>query len=161
VALRQGLRKCVVFDLDGTLVDSSQRYRLCAEESAGDRTLFWLCFQSPRYMHLDAPRWDIISIARALKEQGYRIVIVSGRNRAAQLQATLEQLREWGIPFDRLILREQGDFRKDYVYKYEVLRKLLTDGECESIEAVYDDSQDVYEQLSKAGFRVIRVVGPR
>lgn len=110
--------------------------------------MFWNCYQSPKYMHLDVPIVEMVEYARRAKERGYTVIIVSGRSEA-QRQATLEQLERAGVPFDVLILRAANDFRKDYEYKAEALRQLLAAG-YEVVELV-DDSKAVVEATIRMG----------
>ena len=137
--------RAVVFDLDGVLFDSSRRYEKCREEARGDRKRFWDCFLSPRYMHLDAPIEENLEAARAYKEAGYALIIVSGR-REVQREATLAQLRAAGLEPDELILRPEGDYRKDYIYKVSIIEQLERDY---IIVAVYDDSERVINAVKE------------
>jgi len=145
--LREALKpKAVIFDLDGVLVDSSERYRLCEEESRGDRRKFWDCFLSEKYMDLDKPVEKYIQILKSYAAQGYRIIIVTGRVEERQRDRTLRQLSEWGVTFHEIYFRRAGDYRKDYEYKSEVVRRL---SERYRIAAVFDDSKAVVEALRR------------
>jgi len=145
--LREALKpKAVVFDLDGVLVDSSERYRLCESESGGDRGRFWECFLSERYMDLDRPRPEYVETLRRYAAQGYRIIIITGRVRETQEAKTLRQLSEWGITFHEIYFRSRGDYRKDYEFKSEIVREL---SQRYRIVAVFEDSKPVAEALRK------------
>jgi len=147
-------KRCIVFDLDGTLIDSSERFRRCELESRGNRYRFWECFQSPKYMDFDRPRYGIVKLLLDYRARGYRIIIVTGRCRETQELKTLEQLREWGIEFDEIYFRSRNDYRKDYVFKSEIIREI---GSRCIIEAIYDDSIDVVNTLNRMGYRVIHI----
>ena len=137
-----------VFDLDGVLVDVSERLARCLRESNGRRdAVFWNCFLSSKYMYLDKPNRSLIDYVRRLKELGYRIVIVTGRRRDTQYEATIAQLEAFGIPFDEIYMREPGDYRKDHEFKMDIVKKLLSKGY--RVVEVWDDSERVVETLKK------------
>jgi len=145
--LREALKpKAVVFDLDGVLVDSSERYRLCESEAAGDRRRFWDCFLSEKYMDLDRPRPEYVEALKRYAAQGYRIIIVTGRVRETQEAKTLRQLRDWGVEFHEIYFRSRGDYRKDFEFKSEIVKKL---SQRYRIEAVFEDSKPVVEALRR------------
>jgi len=145
--LREALKpKAVVFDLDGVLVDSSERFKLCESESGGDRRRFWECFLSEKYMDLDRPVEKYIQILKSYAAQGYRVIIITGRVRETQEAKTLRQLSEWGITYHEIYFRSRGDYRKDFEYKSEVVRNL---SKKYRIEAVFDDSKAVVEALRR------------
>jgi len=145
--LREALKpRAVIFDLDGVLVDSSERYRLCESESGGDRRRFWDCFLSERYMDLDRPREEYVRILRDYLSKGFRIIIVTGRVRETQEAKTLRQLSEWGITYHEIYFRKAGDYRKDYEFKSEIIEKL---SRRYRIAAVFEDSKPVAEALRK------------
>ncbi|RLE47003.1 MAG: hypothetical protein DRJ31_09450 [Candidatus Methanomethylicota archaeon] len=145
--LREALKpKAVVFDLDGVLVDSSERYAKCKEEAGNDRRKFWECFLSEKYMDLDKPREDVVKILRGYLVKRYRIIILTGRIRQTHAAKTRKQLRKWGIYYHEIVFREKGDYRKDHVYKLEELARLM---ERYMIEVVYDDSTKVLDAIKK------------
>jgi len=145
--------KAVVFDLDGTLIDSSERYSRCIREAKGDKKKFWECFLSEKYMELDRPREEVVKLLRGYLVKKYKIIIITGRIRQTQERKTKEQLRKWGIYYHEIIFREKGDYRKDYVLKLEYISKLM---DCYKIEAIYDDSDHVIEAI-KNRFPSIKV----
>jgi len=138
--------RAVVFDLDGVLVDSSERFLKCLDESKNDKQKFWSCFLSEKYMDLDRPREEYIRILREYLSKGYRIVIVTGRVEERQKDKTLKQLSQWGITFHEIYFRKAGDYRKDWEFKIEIIDRILR--KCE-IEAVYDDSDRVIEEIKR------------
>mgnify|MGYP000389064791 CR=1 FL=1 len=145
--LREALKpKAVVFDLDGVLVDSSERYNKCYEEARGNRRKFWKCFLSEKYMDLDKPNEEMVKLVRSYLARGYKIIILTGRVKQTQERKTREQLRKWKIYYHEIIFREKGDYRKDHTFKLEHLDKLM---ERYKIEAVFDDSERVVEEVKK------------
>ncbi len=132
-------RKTVVFDVDNTLVDSNERFRKSLEEVAGrpvnslddlnpeERRRFWEVFLSPKYIELDKPLEKGISEIRDRAEKGYYIVILTGRPERLRIHTEM-QLRKFGVPFHKLIMRSDNDYRQDYEYKVEKLGMLQNDG---------------------------------
>jgi 3-deoxy-D-manno-octulosonate 8-phosphate phosphatase KdsC-like HAD superfamily phosphatase len=139
-------RNNIVFDIDGVLIDCSERLRKCEEESNGDRKAFWSCFLSPKYMHLDKPiefGFEILKDRIAIAK-GFNVVIITGRtdNMASE---TLEQLRAQGIEGMPIVFRKTGNLAKDYIYKLSAAKRLGLD-----VKEVHDDSAEVLKSFGEA-----------
>jgi hypothetical protein len=65
---------------------------------------------------------------------------------------TTEELRRFGIPFDEVIMRKNGDFRKAGEYKRSVVRGL---GGFYSRVIAYDDDPSVIEALRGCGVTAV------
>ncbi|MCS7107101.1 MAG: hypothetical protein NZ902_03240 [Acidilobaceae archaeon] len=141
------MERAVVFDMDGVLVDSSERFRACEEESQ-DRRGFWNCFLSEKYVHLDRPRLEVAQLFKQYKERGYKVFVVSGRPRR-MMAITLSQLMGMGLRPDRVILKERG---YEVEHKVRAMRELAKRYE---IEVVYDDNPKVAEALQSLGIKVV------
>ena len=149
------MMKIAVFDLDGVLIDCSERLQKCLQESNNKRNkLFWDCFLSDKYMYLDKPITEMIELAKYLDDRGIKIAIVSGRRKDTQYEATLKQLTEFEIPTHFLYLRNPGDLRKDWQYKKDVILELMRIGE---VILVVDDSIDVVKVVNELGVDVVYV----
>jgi len=132
-------RDTVVFDIDNTLVDSRERFKRSLHEASGGRAetidqlnkeemrRFWEVFLSPKYIELDKPMYEAIEEVLERARRGYYIVILTGRPEKLRSH-TEKQLDRFGIPYDRLIMRANGDYRKDYEYKSSMLKRLLEEG---------------------------------
>ena len=72
----------LILDLDGTLFDTSARWKECEKLANGNKRMFWECYQSPRFMNLDKPKWDVITFVQQLIEEKKPevIAVVSGRS---------------------------------------------------------------------------------
>lgn len=70
----------------------------------------------------DAPNTPICNLVRILKEKGYMIIIVSGRENICQ-EDTETWLKAHDIPYDTIFMRKAGDGRKDAVAKEEIYRE--------------------------------------
>ena len=139
----------LVLDLDGTLFDTSTRWGLCEKLANGNKRMFWECYQSPRFMNFDKPKWEIIRFVQQLIEekQPEVVVIVSGRSEK-QREETLKQLSEIGIEPNEVVLRGEKDFRKDHEFKRDAIRKLRGKYDQNKV-IVVDDSDAVLEYLRK------------
>jgi len=140
----------VVFDIDGVLVDSSQRYNHC-QSITKSRREFWQCFFDCSLLYLDRPNEGLIQLARTFKNLGWRVVVLTGRVETMR-NCTEEELRQFGIPFDEVIMRKNGDFRKAGEYKRGVVRGL--GGAFDRIIA-YDDDPSVVGTLRGLGVVVV------
>lgn len=149
--------KVVILDMDGTVVSTEERFNMCLKEvnaksleelKGAQRKAFWSCFLSEKYMHLDTPKDNVIRVVRELKSRGYTIHVVSGRTEN-QLNATIEQLQKFNVPYDKITLRRIGDYRKDYEFKGEVVRSYVEQG-FEVI--IIDDSADVRALLPERAY---------
>ena len=149
--------KILVLDLDGTVVDTTKRFEMClrevnanslAELKGKQRSAFWNCFQSPKYMNLDEPKQNVTEFVRKVKAKGYLVHIVSGRSEG-QLEATLEQLNKYNVPYDKITVRRPNDFRKDFEFKGEIISTYINEGH-EVI--IVDDSPDVRALLPEKAY---------
>ena len=135
-------RNNIIFDIDGVLIDSGERFRKCEEEAGGNRKIFWDCFLSPKYMHLDKPIDFGFEVLRDRIAKGYSIVIITGRT-DNMAQKTVEQLKSVGIEGMPIVFRKTGNFAKDYVFKISVAKSLGLD-----VLEIHDDSLEVLKSFS-------------
>lgn len=134
----------IIFDVDGTLADVEKRVKL-----ASQRGFDWDVFLDPIKMKsLDKPNTDVVDLAKLFHLVGAKIIVVSARNERHR-EVTTEQLLGWGVPFERLYLRKDNDFRKDSVVKEEILSLIRKDG-YNPILAV-DDRQQVVDTWDRLG----------
>ena len=95
------MNKTVIFDLDGTLAIIDKR-KEHATQSNGK--INWNEFFNPAHISFDEPNEPVIKLAQMFKQQGYEILIFSGRN-DRMYERTVEWL-EWNdVPFDLLVMR--------------------------------------------------------
>lgn len=90
----------------------------------------------------DAVIEHIAELVRMLYENGYNIVIMSGRSDACQEQ-TERWLIENDIPYDDIFMRKFGDSRKDSVVKEELFWDFVAPKY--DIEFALDDRQQVVD----------------
>ncbi len=148
--------KCAIFDIDGVIFDVSDRIRATLEELGVDsidrvkrnpklKSKFWKIFLSPKYMYLDKPRFDVINYMHKLKEEGYKIIIVTGRVLESQGEETEKQLKKYNVPYDEIYFRRKRDKRKDYEFKTSIIQWLIFRGY--KIIEVHEDSEEVINKL--------------
>jgi predicted kinase len=107
VSMDESLPRCVIFDMDGTLALMHNRGPF-EYEKCGD----------------DLPNPMVVALAQTYHEQGYEIVVCSGREGTAQCRAdTKDWLNKHDITYSALFMREEGDMRKDAIVKREILER--------------------------------------
>ena len=96
-------KKTVIFDLDGTLVLNIDVRRDKSVKPNGK--LNWDIFaSSDSILNWDTPNHPVIKMAQMFHNDGFRIVIFSGRNDRGFF-ATKDWLAKHNVPFDLLVLR--------------------------------------------------------
>jgi len=131
-----------VFDIDGVLLDVSERLKLALQSND-----FWRTFFRKDLLHLDKPRAKGIDILRDRAQRGL-IAIVTGRPEFLR-KATIQQLRDLGV-YDlvwRIYMRKRRDFRKTKIIKAEIVRQLIIEG-FEIVE-IHDDEIEVLSYVGK------------
>jgi predicted kinase len=139
-------RKCVVFDMDGTLSDASHRQGFVRNPNPlnDNWSPNWNLFFE--HCHEDLPRLEVINHAREAKEQGFEVIICSARPEDYR-DKTESWLAQYGVPYDRLIMRRHADYRKDTIVKQEFLDDFLDKTQ---IVQVYDDRPCVIREVWRA-----------
>ena len=148
-------KKTVIFDLDGTLADITSRRELSIKDNG---KMDWDTFFNPKMISLDDPNIPVIKMAQMLKEQGFFILILSGRSKATKGR-TIDWLDKHNVPFDVLKMRPTGKdwhFMKDSLLKSIWLKELF-DNPTEEIFAVFDDRNQVVDMWRDNGLTVFQV----
>ena len=91
----------VIFDLDGTLALIDKR-RDVSTKSNGK--LDWDKFFDPSNIKLDVPNPPVVKTAQMFHDNGFKIVIFSGRNDRS-FHATISWLKSHDVPHDLLVMR--------------------------------------------------------
>jgi len=142
-----------VFDLDGVIFDSSERFRKALEEvgvseeefrkDQSKRSKVWDVFLSEKYMDLDRLNNTVLGEIRRALKHGLGIVILSGRPERL-ISKTLEMLRKNGIDFDLAVFRAEGNYAKDREFKVETLKKLGL-----NVAEIHDDVEEVITAIQE------------
>ncbi|MCX8168678.1 MAG: hypothetical protein N3E39_00420 [Candidatus Methanomethylicia archaeon] len=145
-----------IFDLDGVIANVEERLKKVLEKvnkksineiSRYEKRKFWNEFLNPRLLILDKPNTEIINHIKKLKDEGFKIIILTGRSEDKQKNETIKQLNLWGVPYDEIYFRSKKDFRKDSIYKKSVIKKLLNKGY--KVVEFWEDSEEVIKGVRK------------
>lgn len=134
-------------DIDGTLADLTHRRHYIAQRP-----------KNYEAFHAAADRDTVIKpvaeIVISLHRDGWRVILCSGRPESSR-----EMTRRWMldnfIPFDRLYMRPNNDFRADDLIKSELLDRILADGFNPML--VIDDRMRVLRMWQARGLMVLAV----
>ena len=143
-----------VFDIDGVLVDPSERIKVAMIRSRINdihkeklSKNFWKIFLSEDLLSLDKPREIGISLLKDRENIG-EVIIVTGRPLRLK-RATINELKSFGINFKKiraLLMRRNNDFRYEWIVKPELLKGFLKKPE---ILEIHDDSERTLREYSK------------
>jgi predicted kinase len=132
--------KAVLFDIDGTLA------------TKGDRGFFeW------SKVGVDDVREEIRDMAAGFHSQGYRVIVMSGRDGICQKE-TVNWLHNNNVPFDDLFMRKVNDMRKDSIIKSELFFEHVAP--FYNVKLVVDDRNQVVINWMKLGLKVAHVGNP-
>jgi predicted kinase len=67
----------------------------------------------------DEPIQHVIDVVKALKKDGYKIIIMSGRDEVCK-DITIEWLNRHEVPFDEIFMRPEGSQTKDSKVKHDL-----------------------------------------
>jgi len=108
--------RVAVFDVDGTLMDINHRRKYVLGDKKDWKSFF-------DYMEFDTINDHVFHLAHALKNDGYEIVVVSGRNERHR-EITEKQLAFGKLDYRKLIMRPDDDYTPDYIFKKVVLDEM-------------------------------------
>ena len=115
-------KEAVIIDLDGTLADIEHRRHFMSQKPK-DWKSFYAAIPDDfpnawclRLMH------HLSSTALSAGSRALEIIIMSGRP-LDYYNETVDWLAKHRVPYDRLIMRNTGDFRKDSIVKQELYEK--------------------------------------
>ena len=95
------MKNTIIFDLDGTLAIIDKRREHATKPNG---KINWDEFFNPAHISFDEPNEPVIKMAQLFSQQGFKIVILSGRS-DKMFDRTVEWL-EWNdVPFDLLVMR--------------------------------------------------------
>lgn len=145
--------RAVIFDVDGTLADTTHRlHHLDGEKD-------WKAFHDE--MHADPPLEAIVLLARIvasarLDGERVAVLLVTARHDDPRYEAmTLEWMELQGVPFDRMYMRADADTRPDHMVKRDILQRILDEGEFEPF-LVVDDRPSVVAMWREFGLTTLQ-----
>ena len=141
----------IIFDLDGTLALIDKRRALAAKPGG---KINWRVFFSPDNIQLDEPNIPVIKTFQALKQAGFEVGILSGRDSISRKE-TEDWLHENGIWPDFFKMRPQGSHTPDDVLKKAWLDELQAEGKY--VMCVFDDRDKVVKMWRDNGITCMQV----
>lgn len=106
----------VIFDIDGTLADVSERIHHVRKKPKNWNAFF-------QGMAQDKAIHSMVRLCNLLYASGIQIVLCSGRSEEHR-QQTVDWLTQQGVNYHNLVLRKDNDRRQDSVVKREILAHL-------------------------------------
>jgi len=146
------MKNTIIFDLDGTLALIDKRREVSTKPNG---KLDWGKFFNSTNIKLDEPNLPVIKTAQLFSEQGFNIVILSGRSNKTET-ATRSWLSKNKVPFNKLIMRnsETNHFTPDWVLKKNMLDENL---DINDIFLVVDDRDRVVKLWRSLGLTTFQV----
>ncbi len=146
------MKKTIIFDLDGTLALIDKRRDVSTKPNG---KLDWNKFFDPSNIKLDVPNPPVVKLAQLFAQDGFNIVILSGRS-----DRTINTTRSWltknRIPFNKLVLRDSktNHFTPDDVLKKDFLDKHV---DINDVFLVVDDRDRVVKLWRSLGLNTFQV----
>lgn len=138
-------RKTVLVDIDGTIADGEHRQHWVRTKPKN-----WAAYN--KTMSEDLPIYQTITVINSLSASGHPIIICSGREEVYR-DATEYWLNQHNVPYKKLMMRPEKDYRDDCTIKSEMLDKIL---ETEDVMCVFDDRPKVTRMWVERGIFVFR-----
>ena len=110
------MEEIVIFDIDGTLADVSERVHHVRKKPKNWNAFF-------QGMAQDKAIHSVVRLCNILYASGIKILLCSGRSEEHRSE-TVQWLADKGVNYHELILRPDGDRRSDAVVKREMLAGL-------------------------------------
>ena len=145
-------KNVIIFDLDGTLANIDKRKDISTKSNG---KLDWDKFFDPSNIKLDVPNEPVVKMAQMFAENGYTIVIFSGRS-----DRTKHTTRSWlthnRIPFQKLVMRDSSasHYIPDDILKKDMLDKYV---DIDDVFLVVDDRNKVVKMWRSLGLTVFQV----
>ena len=145
------MKNTIIFDLDGTLALIDERRELSTKPNG---KIDFDKLHDPSLIKHDKPNWPVIKMAQLFAEQGFNIVIFSGRS-----DKTILTTRSWlthnRVPFHKLVMRDEvRHFVPDNTLKKQFLNEHV---DINDVFLVVDDRQQVVDMWRSLGLTVFQV----
>jgi len=137
----------VIVDIDGTLADCSERAKMYLEgENKNWDKFYGACIN-------DYPILSVIDIVQNISSC-YEIILCSGRRESCR-EDTIRWLEDNEVPYNEILLREDGDFRHDTIVKPELLKKAnIKESE---VAFILEDRNSMVAKWRELGFTCLQV----
>lgn len=142
--------KVFIFDIDGTLANCNHRLRYLKVEPKN-----WKSFIDDAIY--DTPHLDIVWLAKTFYALGHTILIVTGRGEESRTVTEIWLDKVAGLKglYTTLYMREEKDYRDDFVVKKEILDHIRQQGMQPFM--VFDDRDSVVKMWREQGIRCMQV----
>ena len=149
---QSGHDKIVIFDLDGTLALIDKRRELSTKPNG---KIDFDKLHDPFLIKHDKPNMPVVKMAQLFAEDGFNIVIFSGRSDKTE-HTTRAWLSRNRVPFHKLVMRPHKtmNFVPDEILKKDMLDKHI---DIDDIFLVVDDRQKVVDMWRDLGLTVFQV----
>ena len=146
------MKNTIIFDLDGTLALIDKRREVSTKPNG---KLDWGKFFNSTNIKLDEPNPPVVKMAQMFHNDGFNIVIFSGRSNKTE-RATRSWLFTNRIPFQKLVMRdsETNHFTPDWVLKKDMLDEHL---DINDVFLVVDDRDRVVKVWRSLGLTTFQV----
>lgn len=144
---RRALNKengCYVFDIDGTIADSSHRYEHATEAM---KTHNWDLFNS--FAHLDTPIHPVIKMNSLLYNEGVHQIVIATARTVENKDATEKWLDLHGVKFDAIYMRDFDIRDCDSILKLQMANDIAE--EFGTIHGVFEDRKRVKKMWVELG----------
>ena len=138
------MREAVIFDLDGTLCDTSEIVHLIEGDDKDFAAFHAASAGCPAHE-------DVVAAAQRQAELGRSVLVVTSREFVWR-DVSLDWLVAHGVPYEALHMRIVGDYRKDVVVKKEILQQIVADGF--TVLEAWDDAPAVVDLWRENGITV-------
>lgn len=112
-------KELVIFDIDGTLADVSERILHLKKKPKNWKAFF-------EGMAQDKTIHSMVRLCNLLFTSGIQIILCSGRSEEHRPE-TVQWLAQHGVNYHKLLLRRDGDHRSDVIVKREMLASIDKD----------------------------------
>lgn len=130
-----------VVDIDGTIADLSHRLDFIKTKPKN-----WPAFE--KGCSKDVPITPVIRLANDLFSAGHQVIYCSGRSSKAR-ERTETWLKEHNVLYTALLMREEGDYRRDDIVKQELHEQIWAKW---GVPVLYiDDRNQVVDMIRDRG----------
>ncbi len=143
-------KNIVISDLDGTLASCGWRKHYIDDPKKKD----WKAFFAG--IPFDAVIPDVLRRLREYDKEGYDIIYLTARPESCR-RDTQDWLAKHNCPRGRLIMRSNGDHRRDVLVKEDALVKLIGP---ENVKIMFDDNEAIQKMVESYGIEIVKAVDP-
>ena len=144
------MKQTIIFDLDGTLALIDKRRAISTKDNG---KMDWDKFFDPKNIDLDQPNIPVIKTLQMFMDNGFKIVIFSGRSDRT-FNATTKWLMNNQIMWHLLKMRPEDQlYKKDSDLKQSWLDTIGKD----RVSMVFDDRDQVVDMWRQNGLTTFQV----